>query len=113
MSSGEWIGLAVIVGGLAFTNPTVEHIEANLREKILIDIQNTQLNPNADFAQNFLTGVCKFSVEECYKVVRATISVKTDDYFVGKVVNLTQGGSQLGRCLGVVQRLWCPAFIQK
>lgn len=113
MSSGEWIGLAVVVGGLAVTNPSVEHIEAELRQKILVDIQNTQLNPNADFAQNFLTGVCKFSTEECYRIVRATISIKSDDYFIGKVVNLSQGNRRLARCLGVVQRLWCPGFLQK
>lgn len=113
MSSGGWIAAVVVVGGLAIMNPTVEQIESELRQKILIDIQHAQLNPNEGFAQNFLTGVCKVSMEECYRAVRATISLNTQDYFLLKVIHLSQMNQKRARCLGVVQRLWCPGFMNQ
>jgi hypothetical protein len=110
-STGEWVALAVIVGGLIYTNPSVEQVELQLRQKILVDIQNAKISPGADAATNILTGICKFSSEECYKLVRATVHVETKDLFIGKVVTLTQGQVKPLKCLGVVQRLWCPGFL--
>lgn len=113
MSASGWVGFALITGGLAMTSPTIEEVESDLRQKILTSINSTPVGQEAGFGEVLLTGMCKFSPEECYGILRSTMSIHTQDYFVGKAIVVRGADGSLTNCIGIVKRLWCPKFLNK
>lgn len=111
MSVSGWVGIAVVAGGLAATNPTVEEVEMDLRQKIIMSIGSTQLSQNAGLGEAVVTGMCKLSLEECYKLLRATMNLQMHDYFVAKAVVVRAIDGTPTNCIGAVKRLWCPKFL--
>lgn len=78
-----------------------------------MSINLTTLSQDAGFGEAILTGMCKLSSEECYNILRSTLSLHTRDYFIGKAVVIRNIDGVLTNCLGVAQSLWCPKFLNK
>ncbi|MBI1620347.1 hypothetical protein [Aquamicrobium zhengzhouense] len=111
MSASGWLGFAVIAGGLAVTNPTVEEIELELRQQVIMAITSSSISANDDAATTILMGMCKFSAEECYNVLRMTMRLQMNDYLIGKAVVIHAADGSPTNCVGAVKRLWCPKFL--
>lgn len=111
MSVSRWVGLALVAGGLAMTNPTVEEVETDLRQQIMMAINATNLSQDAGFGEVVLTGMCKLSPEECYQILRSTMNLQMHDYFVGKAIVVRAVDGSPTNCIGAVKRLWCPKFL--
>lgn len=111
MSASEWIGAAIIVGGLAMTNPTVEDTESEVRQLILAEIANTGITQDADAGTNIVTGLCKLAIEDCYNLIRATLTIETRSFFVAKDITIHGAGGINLRCIGAIKHLWCPKLL--
>lgn len=111
MSLDHTIFATLIIGGVVLfaTKPTAAEIENKVIDLIHADIQQSQAT---DFAEGIMLFTCKYNSKECAQLIRATIDVQIEDKFLVKLVSL-QFDSNSTNCLGVLNQLYCPAFMNE
>ena len=114
-SSDTILFVAAIAGVAALfaTKPSVTDINERVNERIYEEIIDTKTYNILDEAIKLS---CASYSSECIQIIRSTIDVGIEDYFLWQSVKLTNklandNDKKLLNCLGLLNKLYCPGFL--
>ena len=111
-SSDAILFVAAIAGVAALfaTKPSVIDINKRVNERIYEELINTETYNMLDEAIKLS---CASYSSECIQIIRSIIDVDIEDYFLWRSVKLTSPDKELLNCLGLLNKLYCPGFLNE
>lgn len=114
MSGATELGLLIlVVGGLIYTKPSTEKIESYVEQMVTLSAKDANVDPNENFLQVLTKSFCKAAPKDCYAIIRSTISFEINDYLVAQDIKIKQDGKNKMHCIGLINTVWCPAFLNE
>ena len=111
--SSEAILLVAAIAGVAAlfaTKPSVTDINERLNERLYEEFINYEAYNTLDEAIKLS---CASYSSECIQIIRSVIDVDIEDYFLWRSVKLTNPDKELLNCLGLLNKLYCPGFLNE
>ncbi len=103
------VGLAVAAFA---TKPSKGDIEDKVKDLVVAQIQDKTPVGSDNLVGDLALLGCKLDVDQCYDLVRQTMSIKYTDDILYADVKITAPGSKLN-CIGVFAQMYCPGFMNK
>ena len=110
--SSEAILFVAAVAGVAAlfaTKPSVTDINERVNELIYEEVRNTKTD---NILGEVMQLACVSYSDECVQLIRNTMDVDIEDYFLWQSVKITQDKESLN-CLGLLNKLYCPGFLNE
>ena len=110
--SSEAISFVAAVAGVAAlfaTKPSVTDINERVNELIYEEVRNTKTD---NILGEVMQLACVSYSDECVQLIRNTMDVDIEDYFLWQSVKITQDKESLN-CLGLLTKLYCPGFLNE
>lgn len=110
--SSEAISFVAAIAGAAAlfaTKPSVTDINERVNELIYEEVRNTKTD---NILGEVMQLVCVSYSDECVQLIRNTMDVDIEDYFLWQSVKITQDKKSLN-CLGLLTKLYCPGFLNE
>ena len=111
--SSEVISFVAAVAGVAAlfaTKPSVTDINERINELIYEEVRSAK-------TENILDEAIKLSCasysNECIQIIRNTMDVDIEDYFLWQSVKIIKPDKASLNCLGLLTKLYCPGFLNE
>ncbi len=113
-SSGTLLFLGVVgIAIAAFaTKPSPGDIEDKVKDFVVSELQEKSVGGSDNLFGDLALIGCKLDVNQCYDLIRQTISIKYQDNIVYADVTISTPAAKLN-CVGVFNQMYCPGFLNE
>ena len=104
--------VAAVAGAAALfaTKPSVTDINERVNELIYEEVRSAKTD---NILGEVMQLACVSYSDECVQLIRNTMDVDIEDYFLWQSVKLTNLDKESVNCLGLLTKLYCPGFLNE